>query len=60
MERRYSTNRSAWSRLIKGFGGIGVLGMPATISVASSSFENVRRYTPRPKSMPAIRLPSGP
>jgi len=42
------------------FGNIGVFGMPATIRAASSSFEYGRRNTPRPKSMPAIRLPSGP
>ena len=40
--------------------GIGVFGMPAMIVAASSSSENVRRNTPRLKSMLAIRLPSGP
>ncbi len=52
--------RSACSLLMPGFGGIGVFGMPPMIVAASSSFVNGRRNTPRPKSMPAIRLPSGP
>ena len=58
--RRNATTRSTCSSVRFGDGGIAVFGMPFSMMPASSLSVSARRNWPRPKSMPVIRLPSGP